>query len=133
MKYFYCLLLLFCYVSIVFILHFLSFVELLACFVSYIVLIAWENISLVFLIKVVLMKKRVHVYETRTNDHSAAREIVIEQQFLQCLTDPNNFKNSVEISLRNLRFAGINCRERARNDLSWKKLSRKSRELSRDS
>ena len=39
MKYFYCLLLLFCYVSIVFILHLLSFVELLACFVSYVVVV----------------------------------------------------------------------------------------------
>ena len=39
-------------------------------------------------------------------------------------------KNCVEISLKNLKVAGINCRERAKNDLLRKKLSRKSRDLS---
>ena len=43
------------------------------------------------------------------------------------------FKNCVEVSLKNLKVAGIDCRERAKNDLSRKKLSRKSRDLSRDS
>ena len=53
-----------------------------------------------FLIKVVLMKKRVHVYETRTNGHSAAREIVIEQQISSVPDGPTQFLKNSRIVLK---------------------------------
>ena len=48
---------LFCYVSIVFDIIFLKFCRVSACCFPYIVLIFLANLSLMFLIKVVLIKK----------------------------------------------------------------------------